>query len=83
MLAIGDCLIPRYREICLPQIVITIWFFKDVTYISIALCEKRLKAARFLGLTDVFSTYEYAEFFAYTGMFFINLSMRENCLKGM
>ena len=33
MLAVGDCLIPRYREICLPQIVITIWFFKDVTYI--------------------------------------------------
>ena len=33
MLAVGDCLIPGYREICLPQIVITIWFFKDVTYI--------------------------------------------------
>ena len=33
MLAVGDCFIPGYREISLPQIVITIWFFKDVTYI--------------------------------------------------
>ena len=31
--AVGDCFIPGYREIRLPKIVITIWFFKDVTYI--------------------------------------------------
>ena len=33
VLAVGDSFIPGYREICLPQIVITILFFKDVTYI--------------------------------------------------
>ena len=33
VLAVGDCFIPGYREICLPQIVIIIWFFKDITYI--------------------------------------------------
>ena len=33
MLAIVDCFIPGYREVCLPQIVSTIWFFKNITYI--------------------------------------------------